>query len=177
MLFFRITSFCAIPTTNACNRPQYVSKAEKNEFLAAEYNRAFRRCPSLRRFVKRSQLREAIRSGHFCALKRKHAYHARVSVRFQSKERGMRVKDREKNGRSFHFSRGPNRKSRYTSFLGCSLLRNHTETFTSQASFKAITVSELYKHFLTPQDEKRAAFCEVASAERTRESTSETDFF
>jgi len=31
---------------------------------------AFRRCPSLRRFVKRSQLREAIRTGHFCALKR-----------------------------------------------------------------------------------------------------------
>ena len=31
---------------------------------------SFRRCPSLRRFVKRSQLREAIRSGHFCALKR-----------------------------------------------------------------------------------------------------------
>lgn len=157
MLFFRITSFCAIPTTNACNRPQYVSKAEKNEFLAAEYSRAFRRCPSLRRFRETLLATGSHKKRPFLRAEEKHAYQTRVSVRFQSKERGMRVKDREKNGRSFHFSRGPNRKSRYTSFLGCSFLRNHTETFASQASFKAITVSELYKHFLTPQDEKRVA--------------------
>ena len=62
----------------------------------------FRRCPSLRRFVKRSQLREAIRSGHFCALKR--ARVGSVSVQFQSKERGTRVKDRAKNGCSFRLT-------------------------------------------------------------------------
>ena len=35
---------------------------------------------------------------------------------------------------SFYFSRGQNRKSRSTSFLGLSLLWNHTETLTTQAT-------------------------------------------
>ena len=35
---------------------------------------------------------------------------------------------------SFHFSRGQNRKSHSSSFLGLSLLRNHTETLAAQAS-------------------------------------------
>ena len=57
---------------------------------------------------------------------------ASVSVRFQSKERGARVKDRAKKGQviyhfslSFDFSPGQNHK---ISFLGLSLLRNQTET-------------------------------------------------
>ena len=132
MLFFRITSFCAIPTTNACNRPQYVSKAEKNEFLAAEYSRAFRRCPSLRRFVKRCQLREAIRSGHFCALKRSTRI-KRFRVVSEKRTRNEGQRPREKWPLVPFFAR-PNRKSRYTSFLGLSLLRHHTETFASQAN-------------------------------------------
>ena len=80
---------------------------------------------------------------------------ASVSVRFRSKERGTRVKDRAKNGVSeragrgwgsflpcptpsptfifwllFHFSRG--QKPRIP-FLGLSLLRNQTETVATQA--------------------------------------------
>ena len=52
---------------------------------------------------------------------------ASVSVRFRSKERGKRVKDRAKNDASkratfifwllFHFSRGQNRESRSSVFL------------------------------------------------------------
>ena len=52
---------------------------------------------------------------------------ASVSMRFRSKERGKRVKDRAKNGASkratfifwllFHFSRGQNRESRSSVFL------------------------------------------------------------
>ena len=46
---------------------------------------------------------------------------ASVSVRFRSKERGTRVKDRAKNGASkwlsFQFSRGQNRKSRSSGFF------------------------------------------------------------
>ena len=45
---------------------------------------------------------------------------ASVSVRFRSKERGTRVKDRAKNGifmLSFHFSHGQNRKSRSLVFF------------------------------------------------------------
>ena len=80
---------------------------------------------------------------------------ASVSVRFRSKERGTRVKDRAKNGVSeragrgwgsflpcptpsptfifwllFHFSRGQNPR---IPFLGLSLLRNQTETVATQA--------------------------------------------
>ena len=56
---------------------------------------------------------------------------ASVSVRFRSKERGTRVKDRAKNGASKiagrgYFSRGQN--------LGVSLLRNQTETLATQVS-------------------------------------------
>ena len=80
---------------------------------------------------------------------------ASVSVRFRSKQRGTRVKDRAKKGVSeragrggeerkpfppppptfifsllFHFSRGQNRESR-----SClSLLRNQTETLATQAN-------------------------------------------
>lgn len=126
---------------------------------------AFRRCPSLRRFVKRSQLREAIRTGHFCALKRSTRSKRFRAVSEQRTRNG--IKDRAKN----------RRRSRYTSFLGLSLPRNHTETFASEASWKAITVSEPYKYFHTQQDEKRAATLRGRMAERTRESTSEiTDF-
>ena len=45
---------------------------------------------------------------------------ASVSVRFRSKERGKRVKDRAENGifwLLFHFSRGQNRESRSSVFL------------------------------------------------------------
>ena len=49
-----------------------------------------------------------------------------VSVRFRSKERGTGVKDRAKKWDifwfSFHFSHGQNWKSRFSSFLGLSLL-------------------------------------------------------
>ena len=98
MLFFRITSFCAIPTTNACNRPQYVSKAEKNEFLAAEYSR-LSPLPVVATFRETLPATGSDKKRPFLRAEEKHAYHARVSVWFQSKERGMRVKDREKNGR------------------------------------------------------------------------------
>ena len=51
-----------------------------------------------------------------------------VSLRFRSKEQGMTVKD------TFHFSRGQIlKKSRSSSFLCLSLLRNHKETVTTQA--------------------------------------------
>ena len=50
---------------------------------------------------------------------------ASVSVRFKSKERGTRVKDRAKNGAS---------KKPKVPFRGLSLLRNQTETLATQAS-------------------------------------------
>ena len=52
---------------------------------------------------------------------------ASISVRFRSKERGTRVKDRVKNGEkwlSFHFSRGQNRKSRSSGFFAQKLNGN-----------------------------------------------------
>ena len=61
---------------------------------------------------------------------------ASVSVRFRSKKRGTRVKDRAKNCAikrawvSIHFSRSQNRKSW---FLGLSLRRNQTETLATHA--------------------------------------------
>ena len=64
---------------------------------------------------------------------------ASVSVRFQSKEPGARVKDRAKKGRVIQhffalvrFFAGPKPK---ISFLGLSLLRNQTETLATQASW------------------------------------------
>ena len=57
-------------------------------------------------------------------------------MRFRSKERGTRVKDRAKNGFHFlalvSFLAGP--KPRIP-FLGLSLLRNQTETLATQASY------------------------------------------
>ena len=64
---------------------------------------------------------------------------ASVSVRFRSKERGTRVKDRAKNGASKRagsflaiasFLARPNPK---IPFLGLSLFRNQTETLATQA--------------------------------------------
>ena len=60
---------------------------------------------------------------------------ASVSVRFRSRERGTRVKDRAKNGvfifwHLFHKLRIP--------FLGLSLLRNQTETLATQAKMTGI---------------------------------------
>ena len=54
---------------------------------------------------------------------------ASVSVRFRSKERGTRVKDRAKNGA---FLAGSKPK---VAFLGLALLRNQTETLATQATF------------------------------------------
>ena len=64
---------------------------------------------------------------------------ASVSVRFQSKEPGARVKDRAKKGRViqhfFAFVRFFARPKPKISFLGLSLLRNQTETLAKQASW------------------------------------------
>ena len=57
-----------------------------------------------------------------------------VSVRFRSKQQGMRVKFEL----SFHFSRGKDVKSLSLSFLGLSLLRNHTGTLATKATPNAI---------------------------------------
>ena len=57
-----------------------------------------------------------------------------VSVRFCSKQQGMRVKFEL----SFHFSRGKDLKSRSLSFFGLSLLWNHTGTLATQATPNAI---------------------------------------
>ena len=59
---------------------------------------------------------------------------ASVSVRFRSKERGARVKDRAKNGVSTFLAR-PNPR---IPFLGLSLLRNQTETLATQAKYMSI---------------------------------------
>ena len=70
---------------------------------------------------------------------------ASVSVRFRSKERGTRVKDRAKNGH-FHFLALVSflawPKPRIP-FLGLSMLRNQTETLATQATL-ATKVS--FKH-------------------------------
>ena len=57
-----------------------------------------------------------------------------VSVRFRSKQQGMRLKFEL----SFHFSRDEDLKFRSLSFLGLSLLRNHTGTLATQATPNAI---------------------------------------
>ena len=57
-----------------------------------------------------------------------------VSVRFRSKQQGMRVKFEL----SFHFSRGKDLKSRSLSLFGLSLLRNHTGILATQATPNAI---------------------------------------
>ena len=66
------------------------------------------------------------------------AYVAGVSVRFRRKERGTRVKDREKSGASiFHFLALVSflaRSKPKVPFLGISLLRNQTETLATQAT-------------------------------------------
>ena len=57
------------------------------------------------------------------------AYVASVSVRFRSKEKGARVKDREENGASLSFFRSLPflaRKKPKISFFGLSLLRSET---------------------------------------------------
>ena len=62
---------------------------------------------------------------------------ASVSVRFRRKERGTRVKDREKSGASiFHFLALVSflaRSKPKVPFLGISLPRNQTETLATQA--------------------------------------------
>ena len=81
---------------------------------------------------------------------------ASVSVRFRRKERGTRVKDREKSGASkrafwlsFHFSRGQNRKSPSLVFL-CSetkrkrLLRRLNLLDTSCFAFKKFSTNLVY---------------------------------
>ena len=63
---------------------------------------------------------------------------ASVSLRFRSKERGTRVKDRAKNGVSKRAGR--------ILFLGLSLLRNKTETLAMQANlFMKPRISQLAK--------------------------------
>ena len=57
-----------------------------------------------------------------------------VSVRFGSKQQGMRLKFEL----SFHFLLGKDLKSRSLSLFGLSLLRNHTETLATQATPNAI---------------------------------------
>ena len=88
------------------------------------------------------------------------AFVASVSVRFRSKERGTRVKDRAKNGASKRAGRGWGRKEgRFfpspsphfhflalvsflarpkprIPFLGLSLLQNQTETLATQANVR-----------------------------------------
>ena len=79
---------------------------------------------------------------------------ASVSVRFRRKERGTRVKDREKSGASiFHFLALVSflaRSKPKVPFLGISLLRNQTETLATQAN-RAL-------NFLTVSIEKMIAF-------------------
>ena len=53
---------------------------------------------------------------------------ASVSVRFRSKERGTRVKDRAKKWLSFHFSRGQNRKSCSSGFFGSETKRKRVSS-------------------------------------------------
>ena len=57
-----------------------------------------------------------------------------VSVRFRSKQQGMRLKFEL----SFHFSLGKDLKSLSLSLFGLSLLRNHTGTLATQATPNAI---------------------------------------
>ena len=57
-----------------------------------------------------------------------------VSVRFRSKQQGMRVKFEL----SFHFSLGKDLKCRSLSLFGLSLLRNHTGTLATKATPNAI---------------------------------------
>ena len=57
-----------------------------------------------------------------------------VSVRFRSKQQGMRVKFEL----SFHFSLGKDLKSRSLSLFGLSLLRNHTGTLATHSTPNAI---------------------------------------
>ena len=93
-------------------------------------------------------------------LKIKYIFHgalacvASVSVRFRRKEREMRVKDREKSGASiFHFLALVSflaRSKPKVPFLGISLLRNQTETLSTQAN-RAL-------NFLTVSIEKMMAF-------------------
>ena len=63
-------------------------------------------------------------------------------MRFRSKERGTRVKDRAKNGVSKRAGRGPflARPKPRIPFLGLSLLRNQTETLATQASVGSSSV-------------------------------------
>ena len=79
---------------------------------------------------------------------------ANVSVQFRRKERGTRVKDREKSGASiFHFLALVSflaRSKPKVPFLGISLLRNQTETLATQAN-RAL-------NFLTVSIEKMMAF-------------------
>ena len=79
---------------------------------------------------------------------------ASVSVRFRRKERGTRVKDREKSGASiFHFLALVSflaRSKPKVLFLGISLLRNQTETLATKAN-RAL-------NFLTVSIEKMMAF-------------------
>ena len=69
---------------------------------------------------------------------------ASVSVRFRSKERGTRVKDRAKNGASERalvpFLARPKPK---IPFLGLSLLRNQTEALATQAKIFVVKKTEL----------------------------------
>ena len=57
-----------------------------------------------------------------------------VSVRFRSKQQGMRLKFEL----SFHFSRGKDLRSRSLSFFGLSLLWNHTGRLPTQATPNAV---------------------------------------
>ena len=79
---------------------------------------------------------------------------ASVSVQFRRKERGTRVKDREKSGASiFHFLALVSflaRSKPKVPFLGISVLRNQTETLATQAN-RAL-------NFLTVSIEKMMAF-------------------
>ena len=52
----------------------------------------------------------------------------------------MRVKDQAKKGLSSHLSGSQNRKSHSSSFLGLSLLLNHTETLSLQAERSVVVL-------------------------------------
>ena len=60
---------------------------------------------------------------------------ASISVRFWSKERGTRVKDRAKNGANKREGRGWGRKVKNPPVSRSSLLRNPTETLATQVSY------------------------------------------
>ena len=101
---------------------------------------------------------------------------ASVSVRFRSKERGKRVKDRAKNGPYLHFLALVSflaRPKPKIPFLGLSLLPNQTETLATQAIFFLINILgsdfnqyQMYCHYRISSNNSRGRLFLFSQQER-----------